>query len=220
MNTDSDRQGGGYRCLSVAALPGGGLRGGTGALGLVVVDDFLGGAAAEGGFEGGEGEVVEGFEADAALAHVELLARGAPGGLELFAGGGVEVEGHEVDGEVVFLRGQGGDGQRLARVAVIAGGVDGVGDEVADHAVLDPLGDVRFEAVSEEVADLGEHGASVGWEGGEVVVGGGVGGLGGGGHLSEVSTGLTNRHAIWGKLRGHGGGGVGSGGRAGAVWAV
>ena len=70
------------------------------------------------------GEVFQFFEAEAAFAHVEFFA---------FYGGLLFEPGEQ---GVVLLRGQTGERQGLFGLAVVAGGIELVGHDVADHAVL------------------------------------------------------------------------------------
>ena len=52
---------------------------------------------------------------------------------------GAAVEAHQINGHVVFLRGEAGKRQRLFRIAMIAGGINAVRHIVADHSVLHSL---------------------------------------------------------------------------------
>ena len=121
-------------------------------------------------------EIIGGLEADAGLAHVELLSGLGPFGGELLVEVALAVNAHEVEGHVVLLRAQPGVAEGLARVAVVAGREDRVRDGVADHAVLHALHDARVEVFADDGADALEIGAAAGGEGGEV--GGDGGGLG------------------------------------------
>ena len=100
-----------------------------------------------------EGKVFEPAESHATLAHVEGPARPRPGPAEALFFAGVDIEEHQVEGEVVFLGGEGGERHGLAWVAVVAGWIDAVRHEIADHAVLHAFRETRVEAA----ADDGPH---------------------------------------------------------------
>ena len=78
-----------------------------------------------------EGKVVQGLEAEAGLAEVELLAAGGVLVEEPLSGDVVGVDSHEVEGDVVGLGSQGNVGQGLA---VVGDGVGLQGYDVVDHA--------------------------------------------------------------------------------------
>lgn len=80
-----------------------------------------------------------------------------------------------VEGGVVFLGGDGDEGEGVFGVGVVAFGVEAVGDDVGDHGVLDGFleawGEVLFDGLSEFVDGV----LFVGWElVGVVVWGGGL----------------------------------------------
>src|SRR5262245_28918188 len=78
---------------------------------LVLREVCVHGDAGDGLAHDVEREVVEGLEADARLAHVELLPGVAVGLLEPGARRGIAVYAHQVEGHVPFLRGDRGDAQ-------------------------------------------------------------------------------------------------------------
>ena len=146
-------------------------------VGFVVFDVEFGGDAFDGLAEDVEIEVAEFLEADAGFAFVEFSAGLGPFGFE--PGGvravGLDVEGHEIDGHAVFLRGEAGEGEWVFGIAVVAGGVDGVGDAVADHAVGHFFLVGGVEVGENDGADGGDDFAAVGGKFGEVFFDGGAG---------------------------------------------
>ena len=150
---------------------------GGGEAGFVVFNVLFGGDAFDGLAEDVEIEVGKFFEADAGFAFVEFLAGLGPFGFEP---GGVtavslDVEGHEMDGHVVFLGGEAGEGEGVFGIAVVSGGVDGVRDAVANHAVGHLFLVNGIEVGEDDGADGGDGFAAVGGEFGEVFVDGGGG---------------------------------------------
>ena len=150
---------------------------GAGEASFVVFDVEFGGDALDGLCEDVEIKVGEFFEADAGFALVEFLAGFGPFGFE--PGGvcavGSDIEGHEVDGHVVFLGGEAGEGEWVFGITVVTGGIDGVRDAVADHAVGHFFLVGGVEVGENDGADGGDDFAAVGGEFGEIFFNGGGG---------------------------------------------
>lgn len=147
---------------------------------FVVLDVLFGGDAFDGLSEDVEIEVGELFEADAGFSFVEFLAGLGPFGFEPsgITAVDLEVEGHQINRHVVFLGGEAGEGEGVFGIAVVAGGVDGVRDAVADHAVGHVFLVSGVEVGEDDGADGGDGFAAIRGKFGEILFDGG----GGAGH--------------------------------------
>ena len=140
---------------------------------LIAGDEGLRGRAADDLGEDIEREVLEVLEADARLAHVELLAGLRPGLAEPLLLVGIAVDEAQMERHVILLGGEAHVGERLAGVAVVAGGEHPMRHVVADHAVLHALLDaLPVEVLDDDGAHGLERGAAVGGELAEVLLDG------------------------------------------------
>lgn len=141
---------------------------------------FLHGNASDESTDEIEWEIFNFPEADAAFSPVELESRFEPLGAEPVLELGVFVKAHEVGGEVVFLGGESGEGERLLRVAVISCGIDAMRNGIADHSVLHEFHESGVEVGADDFADGLQGCATVRWEFAEVLSDGWGFGLHGG----------------------------------------
>lgn len=104
-----------------------------------------------------EGDFIGFFEPDAALAHVEfpLVVLGVLG-LKPFEQFVVGIYAHVVEVDGVFSRGDGCERQGRFWIAVVTGGIEGVGNDVFDGALADDRFETRGQVVAHGLVELFE----------------------------------------------------------------
>lgn len=84
-------------------------------------------------------QVIQFFEANATLPHIQLFALRSPCLLKPLEQLRILVEGHKIDGEMVLLCSESDERQRLLRIHMISWRINTMRHHVSNHSILDTL---------------------------------------------------------------------------------